>query len=127
MGAQRKLIQGARRSGSPLTEPQYCKIIPLIRSCFVFAHHSKTRVLHILGMVYMSSSGLDWNPILQGWLNNRPPSESTVIMDLFERSFPELYRFSIQNLTFKMDVLEAFIIRQVYYSFLVFKVTNRPL
>jgi len=33
-------------------------------------------------------------------------------MSLFERCFPKLYRYAIQNLTFKMEVLEAFIIRQ---------------
>jgi dynein heavy chain len=64
------------------------------------------------GMVYMSSSGLDWKPILQGWLNSRPLVEHQIIMDLFENSFPELLQFAVQNLTFKMDVLEAFIIRQ---------------
>ena len=34
-------------------------------------------------------------------------------MSLFEESFPELYRYTIQNLTMKMEVLEAFIIKQV--------------
>ena len=33
-------------------------------------------------------------------------------MDLFEGSFAELFRFATQNLTFKMDVLEAFVVRQ---------------
>ncbi|XP_052714224.1 dynein axonemal heavy chain 5-like isoform X2 [Crassostrea angulata] len=64
------------------------------------------------GMVYMSSSGLDWKPILQCWLNSRPVNEQAIIMDLFERSFPLVLQYAVQNLTFKMEVLEAFIISQ---------------
>ncbi|XP_048253391.1 dynein axonemal heavy chain 5-like isoform X2 [Haliotis rufescens] len=64
------------------------------------------------GMVYMSSSGLHWQPILEGWLNNRPSYERDIILTLFENSFPALYRFATQNLVFKMDMLEAFIISQ---------------
>lgn len=37
-------------------------------------------------------------------------------MSLFEGSFPEILRYAVQNLTFKMEVLEAFIIRQVSSS-----------
>jgi len=33
-------------------------------------------------------------------------------MGLFESSFPELLRFAVQNRTFRMDVLEAFVVRQ---------------
>jgi len=50
--------------------------------------------------------------VLQGWLNTRRTFEQTLIMNLFESSFPELLRFATQNLTFRMDVLEAFIVRQ---------------
>lgn len=49
----------------------------------------------------------------QGWLHTRPVSEQSVFMDLFENSFPIVYRQAIQNWTFKMDVLEAFVIAQV--------------
>ena len=49
----------------------------------------------------------------QGWLLTRPVAEQAVFMDLFENSFPILYRQAIQNWTFKMDVLEAFVIAQV--------------
>ena len=72
------------------------------------------------GMVYMSSSALDWKPILQGWLNLRPPSESAQIMSLFEDSFAEIYRYAVQNLIFKMEVLEAFVIRQVRRLIILF-------
>jgi len=49
---------------------------------------------------------------VQGWLKNRSPQEGVVLRDLFSSSFPELYRFSIQSLQYKMDMLEAFIIMQ---------------
>ncbi|XP_052816057.1 dynein axonemal heavy chain 5-like isoform X6 [Mya arenaria] len=64
------------------------------------------------GMVYMSSSGLDWSPILRGWLNTRPTNEQSVIFDLFETSFPFIYRQAIQCYTWKIDMLEAFVISQ---------------
>lgn len=35
-----------------------------------------------------------------------------MLRELFSSSFPELYRFSVQSLEFKMDLLEAFVIMQ---------------
>ncbi|KAM4633147.1 dynein axonemal heavy chain 5 isoform 2-T2 [Polymixia lowei] len=64
------------------------------------------------GMVFMSSSVLNWSPILEGWLKKRSPPEGEVLRELFSSSFPELYRFSVQSLEFKMDLLEAFVIMQ---------------
>nr|XP_018671052.1 dynein heavy chain 5, axonemal isoform X3 [Ciona intestinalis] len=64
------------------------------------------------GMVFMSSSVLDWSPILQAWLKTRTSHESNVIQLLFERCFSIVYRYAIQNLHFKMEILEAFVIRQ---------------
>nr|XP_046256822.1 dynein axonemal heavy chain 5 [Scatophagus argus] len=64
------------------------------------------------GMVFMSSSVLNWSPILEGWLKKRSLQEAEVLRELFSSSFPELYRFSVQSLEFKMDMLEAFIIMQ---------------
>uniref|UniRef100_A0ABM0ME01 Dynein heavy chain 5, axonemal-like n=1 Tax=Saccoglossus kowalevskii TaxID=10224 RepID=A0ABM0ME01_SACKO len=64
------------------------------------------------GMVYMSSSALNWKPILEGWLNKRSPQENAVLQGLFESSYSEILRYVTQNLEFKMDVLEAFIIQQ---------------
>ncbi|TDH12124.1 hypothetical protein EPR50_G00067440 [Perca flavescens] len=64
------------------------------------------------GMVFMSSSVLNWSPILEGWLKKRFPQESEVLRELFTSSFSELYRFSVQSLEFKMDMLEAFVIMQ---------------
>ncbi|CAL8248584.1 unnamed protein product [Lota lota] len=64
------------------------------------------------GMVFMSSSVLSWSPILEGWLKQRSPQEGHVLRGLFSSSFPELYRFSIQSMEFKMELLEAFVIMQ---------------
>lgn len=69
------------------------------------------------GMVYMSNSGLDWRPILQGWLNLRPINEQGVILDLFDKSFNHLLNFATTSLVFKIDVLEAFMISQVMLNF----------
>ena len=51
--------------------------------------------------------------IFQGWLNTRPTNEQAVIFDLFENSFPFIYRQAIQSYVWKIDVLEAFVISQV--------------
>ncbi|XP_070823538.1 dynein axonemal heavy chain 5 isoform X4 [Chaetodon trifascialis] len=64
------------------------------------------------GMVFMSSSVLSWSPILEGWLKKRSPQEAEILRELFSSSFSELYRFSVQSLEFKMDMLEAFVIMQ---------------
>uniref|UniRef100_G3NTE1 Dynein, axonemal, heavy chain 5 n=1 Tax=Gasterosteus aculeatus aculeatus TaxID=481459 RepID=G3NTE1_GASAC len=64
------------------------------------------------GMVFMSSSVLNWSPILEGWLKKRFPQEAEVLRELFTSSFSELYRFCVQSLEFKMDMLEAFVIMQ---------------
>jgi len=69
-------------------------------------------------MVYMSSSALDWRPILMGWLNHRAVHERDIILNLFDASFPNIFRYSIQNLLYKMDVLEAFVITQVIFRLL---------
>nr|XP_060489937.1 dynein axonemal heavy chain 5 [Panthera onca] len=64
------------------------------------------------GMVFMSSSILDWSPILEGFLKKRSPQEAEILRQLYIKSFPDLYRFSIQNLEHKMEIPEAFVIMQ---------------
>ncbi len=50
--------------------------------------------------------------VIQAWLNLRNPQEAEIIMNYFKNSFPDVLRYAVQSLIFKMDVLEAFIIRQ---------------
>jgi dynein heavy chain len=64
------------------------------------------------GMVYMSSSALDWKPILRGWLNTRPPMEAETLMSLFDPCFTDLYRYNLTLLNPKMELLECNYIAQ---------------
>ncbi|CAF0880138.1 unnamed protein product [Rotaria sordida] len=65
------------------------------------------------GMVYMSSSGLDWRPLIQGWIKReRSLSDGEVLMRLFETSFPFIYRHFSLHLKSKMPVLECMIVTQ---------------
>ncbi|THD25575.1 Dynein heavy chain 5 axonemal [Fasciola hepatica] len=64
------------------------------------------------GMVFMSSSVLDWDPITRAWLLGRPVADRQPLHDLFQKSFPQTYRYVIQNLNVKMDYHEAFFAHQ---------------
>lgn len=61
----------------------------------------------------MSSSGLDWRPLLAAWLLKRPSTEVEILRNIFEESFSPIYQWSRQNLKYMMDVLEFNIINQV--------------
>ncbi|KAI8431134.1 hypothetical protein MSG28_001183, partial [Choristoneura fumiferana] len=65
------------------------------------------------GMVYMSASGLDWNPVLRAWLKTRSERELEVFSSLFEQTFPNVYTWCTQNLVFSMRVLQSNIILQM--------------
>ena len=64
------------------------------------------------GMVYMSSSGLDWVPILDSWLLTRESVEANIIHELFNESFQKIYNFSSTSLLAKMALLEVIFISQ---------------
>ncbi|XP_068204591.1 dynein axonemal heavy chain 5-like [Palaemon carinicauda] len=64
------------------------------------------------GMVYMSSSGLDWQPLLQSWLRSRPHYEQPVISDLFASHFKALFTWVKQNLQLVLPILQTNVISQ---------------
>ncbi|XP_062925653.1 dynein axonemal heavy chain 5 [Mobula hypostoma] len=64
------------------------------------------------GMIFMSSSVLNFTPVLEGWLKKWSLQAAEILRKLFAESFAELYRFSIQSLEYKMEMLEAFVIMQ---------------
>ena len=61
------------------------------------------------GMVYMSSDGLDWKPILDSWLmkKNLEPAQAAEILKLFKASFFVVYKWAVANLHFVMKVLQV--------------------
>ena len=64
------------------------------------------------GMVFMSSSVLDWRPILEGWLRTRPPAEGETLKELFFASFDDLHVYTKTSLEPKMVLLECNYIKQ---------------
>jgi dynein heavy chain len=68
------------------------------------------------GMVYMSSSGLDYSPLVKGWLiRERTQQESDILLPLFENTFTSTYRYFSTALNSKMDILECMIVSQVCF------------
>ncbi|KAG7159115.1 Dynein heavy chain 5, axonemal-like 1 [Homarus americanus] len=64
------------------------------------------------GMVYMSSSGLDWQPLLKAWLRTRPHHEQSILTELFSGCFLDLFTWTRQNLQLCVPVLQVNIITQ---------------
>ena len=49
------------------------------------------------GMVFMSSSVLTWEPILKGWLQNIPPQQSELLLNLYESIFQVTKKFKLSK------------------------------
>ena len=64
------------------------------------------------GMVYMSSDGLDWKPILESWLKKKglEAAHASEILKAFKSSFSTVYKWSVANLPFVMNVLQVHIL-----------------
>ena len=60
-------------------------------------------------MVYMSSSGLDWNPLLASWTKKKKVKQvdAMKIRKLFEDNFPELYKWWSTSLNLVMEVIQV--------------------
>jgi dynein heavy chain len=56
------------------------------------------------GMVFMSSSVMNWEPIVKGWLLKRNPAEGEILLNLYEKSFPGAYANVVNTLDPKMNV-----------------------
>nr|XP_023020662.1 dynein heavy chain 5, axonemal [Leptinotarsa decemlineata] len=65
------------------------------------------------GMVYMSSSGLTWRPVIKAWLKGRSPREQDIFNNLFDESFSKMYSWGTQNLTMVIEVLQCNISLQI--------------
>ncbi|XP_034837309.1 dynein axonemal heavy chain 8 [Maniola hyperantus] len=65
-----------------------------------------------MGMVFLSSSVLKWQPILEGWLKKRPQKEADAFRTAFNKVYDDVHSFVQQKLPAKMKLLEAIYIRQ---------------
>ena len=65
-----------------------------------------------VGMVFMSSSVLQWAPILEAWLKKRPPNEADIFRKSFGHIYADAHTFVQTKLLAKMKILEALYIRQ---------------
>ena len=68
------------------------------------------------GMVYMSSSGLDWKPLVANWIKKRKYQgrREQKLSQLFEKSFIDIYKFSTLNLKYVMKVLEVHVLHTLF-------------
>lgn len=65
-----------------------------------------------VGMVFMSSSVLQWKPILEAWLKKKPQAEGEIFRKSFGAVFADTLEFVLTKLLAKMKLLEAMYIRQ---------------
>uniref|UniRef100_A0A8C3GE33 Dynein axonemal heavy chain 5 n=1 Tax=Cairina moschata TaxID=8855 RepID=A0A8C3GE33_CAIMO len=87
--------------------------IPMSPSCkIIFEPHNidnaSPATVSRNGMVFMSSSVLDWKPILTAWLQKLPETDS--LSDAFP--FQDMINFVFSSVTPKMPVLECMYIKQ---------------
>jgi dynein heavy chain len=76
------------------------------------------------GMVFMSASVMNWEPIVKGWLLKRSPGESDVLLDLYTKSYPDALTYVLQSLDPKMPVSVFFYFRLLRNSFLFSSFSN---
>ncbi|XP_039566951.1 dynein heavy chain 5, axonemal-like [Passer montanus] len=91
--------------------------IPMSPNCkIVFEPHSidnaSPATVSRNGMVFMSSSVLDWKPILRAWLQTLPVTYSNVLWNCFNAVFQDVMDFIFSAVTPKMSILECMYIKQ---------------
>jgi dynein heavy chain len=59
------------------------------------------------GMVFMSSSALDWMPCLESWLKERPPSEHDIFREMYNTTWEDVRNYMMNSLVPKMILLEC--------------------
>ena len=67
------------------------------------------------GMVYMSSDGLDWKPVLDSWFLKKDlePEHAAQVKKEFKKSFAEVFKWATANLHFVMKILQINILHTV--------------
>uniref|UniRef100_A0A8C2Y898 Dynein heavy chain 5, axonemal-like n=1 Tax=Coturnix japonica TaxID=93934 RepID=A0A8C2Y898_COTJA len=91
--------------------------IPMSPSCkIIFEPHNidnaSPATVSRNGMVFMSSSVLDWKPVLMAWLQTLPATYSDVLWNCFSAVFQDMINFVFSAVTPKMAVLECMYIKQ---------------
>ncbi|XP_068092796.1 dynein axonemal heavy chain 5-like isoform X3 [Hyperolius riggenbachi] len=91
--------------------------IPMAPNCkIVFEPHNidnaSPATVSRNGMVFMSSSVLDWRPVLKAWLQTLPAVQNEVLWNCFDSVFQDLINFVYTVVSPKMQILECMYIRQ---------------
>ncbi|KAK5607192.1 Dynein heavy chain 8, axonemal [Crenichthys baileyi] len=95
-------------NGDRITMSPTCKLVFEVHNMDNASPATVSRV----GMVFMSSSALSWQPILQGWAKKRNAKEAESILSLYNKVFADVYLYMKQNLKPKMELLECNYIMQ---------------
>uniref|UniRef100_A0AAQ4Q6E3 AAA+ ATPase domain-containing protein n=1 Tax=Gasterosteus aculeatus aculeatus TaxID=481459 RepID=A0AAQ4Q6E3_GASAC len=95
-------------NGDRITMSPSCKLVFEVHNMDNASPATVSRV----GMVFMSSSALSWQPILQGWAHKHIAKKAGSIVNLYERIFDDAYLYMKHNLKPKMELLECNYIMQ---------------
>ncbi|MED6254978.1 Dynein heavy chain 8, axonemal, partial [Ataeniobius toweri] len=97
-------------NGDRITMSPTCKLVFEVHNMDNASPATVSRV----GMVFMSSSALSWQPILQGWAKKRNAKEAESLLSLYNKMFADVYLYMKQNLKPKMELLECNYITQAF-------------
>ncbi|XP_067868157.1 dynein axonemal heavy chain 5 isoform X2 [Heterodontus francisci] len=91
--------------------------IPMAQNCkIVFEPHNidnaSPATVSRNGMVFMSSSVLDWRPVLKAWLQKLSTAQSDLLWNCFDNVFQDLISFVFTAVAPKMQILECMYINQ---------------